>query len=241
MASVQETQTRSRTGQRTRPVTAPDTVMIKQGRYCNADLFFYRDARGRLYTLKTFRSKHVLVRNTIGRFMIRREARALTALQHLPGIPSGVRQTGPFSFVMQAIAGKTLAAPDRPRLPPAFFLELEHRIKAMHRAGYVHLDLRNLGNIICGDDGLPYLIDFQSCMRVAALPRFLHRQCRNTDLSGVCKAWRRKGAEPLDRKHAEFMERFAKSRRLWIFQGYFLSKAMKRIRRLVRRRPGKPR
>lgn len=227
MASTQINRMKKKERRR-RPDLPTGAIWKKYGQYSNADLFLYHDAAGGLFILKTFENKHVLVRNSIGRFLIRREARALEALSHLPGIPADVRRTGPFSLVMRQIAGQALSESGL-TLSSDFLIELERRIEAIHGAGYAHLDLRNLGNIICGEDRQPYIIDFQSSIKLAALPPLLRRQARDTDLSAVCKAWQRCGREPLDRKHAEFIERFRKGRRFWVFQGYFFSKALKRL------------
>ena len=50
----------------------------------------------------------------------------------------------------------------------------------MHEKEIVHLDLRNLGNIIMGENGYPYIIDFQSCISTKYVPKKLKKDFKKS-------------------------------------------------------------
>ena len=215
------------------PAAPGSLTLLNRGKYGNANVYRYSEG-GRDLVLKEFYSRAWFIRATLGRFFIRREARALVDLAGIAGIPPGGRRLGPAALAEAFLDGETLVHVHRvrqARLPKTFFLDLERLVDEMHRAGYAHLDLRNLGNVICGRDGRPYILDFQSCMRTAPWPRFIRRIMENSDRSGVYKCWLKLCAEPLDAERAAFMERFQNTRKLWIFQGYWFAKTWRRLMR----------
>lgn len=205
---------------------------IKQGKWCNANLYRVEGA-GRILVVKEFHSRHPLVRATVGRLLIGREAKALCRLAGLPGVPGGAQRLGPAALCVEYVAGSTLSERYRQgnRVPTSFFEELERRLECMHQKGFAHLDMRNLGNMICGDDGQPWFIDFQACVCTRCLPPLLRRQMEDTDQSGIYKAWIKLGAEPLDATRAAWLEQFGRTRKLWVFKGYWFSKAVNHLRR----------
>jgi hypothetical protein len=101
----------------------------------------------------------------LGRLLARREARILTQLADLPYVPA---PCGPVR-----ICGKTAAnaaahvyVPGRPlgrydRVGDDFFPQLGWLLAEMHRRNMAYVDLHKRENILVGDDGRPYLIDFQ--------------------------------------------------------------------------------
>src|SRR5437763_1560384 len=95
----------------------------------------------------------------------RREAALLRRLAGLPNVPrwSGhVRVNGrplPHAVAHDFIPGHPLG--DRERVRDDFFPTLRALLAAMHRRGVAYVDLHKRENILVGDDGQPYLIDFQ--------------------------------------------------------------------------------
>lgn len=220
-------------------LAAGDLTLLKQGNYGNANVYRHGTGAAR-QVIKEFYSRPWFIRHTLGRFLIRREARALTDLAGIAGIPPRGRLLGPAALAMALVEGDTLddlRHDLRQPLPKEFFLELERLVGDMHRAGYAHLDLRNLGNIICTRDGHPFLLDFQSCIRTARLPRKVREIMENTDRSGIYKCWRRLCLEPMGPERVAFMERFQRTRKLWIFKGYWFQKTW---RKLSRHKPDAP-
>jgi hypothetical protein len=104
--------------------------------------------------------------NWLGRFLARREAYAYQRLQHIPGIAAGC---GPVSDSRQIILPHAVAhhfIPGRPlslRKKPddAFFPQLMETLRQVHQAGFAYVDLHKRENVLAGDDGRAYLIDFQ--------------------------------------------------------------------------------
>jgi hypothetical protein len=215
------------------PVNAQDLVLLKKGNYGNANVYRCGDGSN-TWVIKEFYSRPWIIRQTFGRLMIGREARALAALDGIAGVPAGGRRLGPAALAEAYVEGETLVDLHRIRhiqLPKAFFLDLERLVGEMHRAGYAHLDLRNLGNIICGPNGNACILDFQSCIRTVRLPRKMRRIMEDADRSGIYKSWRKLCEEPLGPGQEAFMRRFGSTRKLWIFQGYWLSKTWRRLTR----------
>ena len=218
-------------------VSEADLILLKRGNYANANVYRFEQG-GQVLVVKEFQSRPWLIRCTLGRFLIRREARALMDLAGIAGVPPEARRLGSLALAEAWIEGESLVQLHRvqhARLPKSFFLDLERLVDAMHRAGYAHLDMRNLGNIMRGRDGRPYLLDFQSCLRTRRLPGFARRIMENSDRSGIYKCWVRLCDEPLGADREAFVQRFQSTRKFWVFKGYWFAKTWNR---LTKRPPG---
>jgi hypothetical protein len=101
----------------------------------------------------------------LGRWLARREAHALQRLAGLPGIPPAagvVRAAGQLlrhAVAHDFVAGRPLARYDK--IPGQAFAELEALLAEVHRRGMAYVDLHKRENILVGDDGKLYLLDFQ--------------------------------------------------------------------------------
>jgi hypothetical protein len=103
----------------------------------------------------------------LGRRLASREGLALKRLAGVPGIPAG---RGPV-FAGGKLLTNTVAhafVPGRPlsagqRLHDDFFPNLLRLLREVHRRGMAYVDLHKRENIVVGEDGRPYLIDFQVC------------------------------------------------------------------------------
>lgn len=101
----------------------------------------------------------------LGRFLAKHEAKCLNRLSDQPNIPKAL---GPVSvegkvhknaLARQYIAGHPIRKNEE--LSEAFFEQLEETLDVMHRRRMAYLDLHKRENIIVGNDGQPWLIDFQ--------------------------------------------------------------------------------
>jgi hypothetical protein len=119
----------------------------------------------------------------LARRLAAREARALHALRHLPGVPRLVSWNGGL-----------LLRSWQPGLPlqksggvgPAYFREALRLLRRLHAAGVVHNDLAKEPNWLVTPDGQPALVDFQ----LAAQPRHrgrLFRMLAHDDLRHLLK------------------------------------------------------
>jgi predicted Ser/Thr protein kinase len=94
----------------------------------------------------------------LARYLLRREARALAALDGLDGVPQLERYDRD-SLTRSYLAGKPLQ--DARTRNPAWFKEAARLLRRLHRAGVCHNDLAKEPNLLVLDDGSPAIIDFQ--------------------------------------------------------------------------------
>ena len=101
----------------------------------------------------------------LGRRLALREARMLARLADLPQVPN---LCGPVTFAgcmlptavaHEYIPGHPLRRGEVVRVD--FFPKLRRLLSEMHRRQMAYVDLHKRENILVGDDGEPYLIDFQ--------------------------------------------------------------------------------
>jgi hypothetical protein len=101
----------------------------------------------------------------LGRRLAERERRALQRLADLPQIPAPLGpvfadgRRMPNAVARSFVAGHPLGKDER--VGPDFFPSLRAALGEMHRRGIAYVDLHKRENIIVGDDGRPYLVDFQ--------------------------------------------------------------------------------
>lgn len=205
--------------------------VMHKGRFANAIVMRYRDDDLDL-VIKDFSHCPWPVRFTAGRFFVGREAKALARLQGIEGVAPQSYRLNELMLAYPFIEGTPLRnlKKTEQRLPRQFFLELEKMVAEMHRRGVVHLDLRNLGNVLVGDDGKPHFIDFQSSLRYVRFPGWVQDFMRGADLSGVYKAWKSLCEEPLSAHRAQFFENYNLLRKRWIFKGYPLTRTAIKVR-----------
>ncbi len=94
-----------------------------------------------------------------GRWLCNREVRCYHALADLPHVPALLGLVGTTGFIHDYIEGRPLAK--GMAVPDTFFDELEQLLKTLHERGIAYGDTNKPENILLGDDGRPYLIDFQ--------------------------------------------------------------------------------
>lgn len=209
---------------------ADQLAVLHKGRFANAVVYRYHDEQLDL-VIKDFQHSPWLVRKTFARMFVNQELKALQKLQGIPGVSGEHYRLSKVGLAYTHINGTPLRtlSKQKQQLPVEFFKDLERMVSSMHRRGLVHLDLRNMGNILCGDDGKPYFIDFQSAIRYSRFPRWLQGFMRGADMSGVYKGWLSLCDQPLPEFKKRFFENYAKVRKRWIFRGYPLQRARARI------------
>jgi len=118
---------------------------------------------GRRAIVKDYSTNRFLYRNTIGRFLVWRESKAYRMLRGLQGVPTFYRVIDGLAIVIEEISGKNMEAfQNDEKLPEGFFKELEALVKSIHGHGLAHCDLKRAPNILLGDDGRPYIVDWSS-------------------------------------------------------------------------------
>jgi hypothetical protein len=95
----------------------------------------------------------------VGRLLAAREQALLQRLQDIDGVPTFIGRWGPSGIVREYIEGHPLSKGER--VPDDFHTRLYSQIEQIHARGMAYVDLEKCENVIVGDDGHPYLIDFQ--------------------------------------------------------------------------------
>ncbi len=138
----------------------------------------------------------------LGRWLADRERRLYDAVEDLQGVPrcmGGWDRTG---FVHAFVPGHPLQRKEA--VNDDFFRRLESLIATIHERDIAYADLEKRENILVGDDGLPYLIDFQISWYWSAGPsgrsvrwmlnglgRLILRRLQQADRYHLLKHWRR--------------------------------------------------
>jgi len=119
---------------------------------------------GRRLIVKDFRRSDRLFRVLVGPILIRRELGALRKLAGVKGVPQIVGGIDRHALAMEHIPGRSLDAVERGTLNGGFYERLREVIDAIHSRGVAHCDLRSRGNVMLGEDGQPYIVDFAACV-----------------------------------------------------------------------------
>lgn len=158
----------------------------------------YRSADGREIVCKFGRRAPLLGVSSawIGCRLATREALALRTLQGGHAIPplvepiivDGVTRDDVVAHVW--IPGVTFTP--WTRVDDQFFPRLTVALAQVHAHGIAHLDLAKWENILVGDDGQPWLLDFQVHMSARrSLMRALVRRVQTFDRFYLCRHWSR--------------------------------------------------
>jgi hypothetical protein len=193
---------------------------LSEGRWANAVLYLF-EHEGITWVVKDFVSRSFLVRQLIGRFLMRREAGGLARVSGLKGMPQGAFRVDSFALAYRFVPGRHLRGLRGMTLPPDFFPTLERNLHRMHALGRIaHFDLRNAKNLLVTDRGEPLLLDFQSHVGTRWMPGPLRRFAERVDLAAIYKHWDRYSPETLGPERAEALRRMNRIRPLWAVRGY---------------------
>jgi RIO-like serine/threonine protein kinase len=168
---------------------------------------------GRPAVLKDYRPRNAFTRAVLGPVLARREFAVLRRLEGVPGIPRAYKIVEGRALLMEYIDGKTLGKFRPGELPDAVFARLAETVRAMHRRGVVHLDLRQKKNIVVAGDR-PYLIDFANALVVRGR---LAAGLRAIDETGLLKFKARNFPHLLPAADRDLLESHRLLRRFWIF------------------------
>jgi hypothetical protein len=203
-------------------VAAAERALLRDGRFANARVERVR-IDGVDWIFKDFASRAFVVRQTVGRFLLGREVRALRRLEGLPGIPSQAFRVDAFAMAARFVPGRTLGRVEIEdgRMSAEFLSALEALLQQVHARGLVHLDTRGGNNLLMRPDGAPGIIDFQAALSTRWMPRHLREWFEGLDLGGIYKKWQRFQPEAMGARRRAHFERMNRWRRLWVVRGYF--------------------
>ncbi len=154
-----------------------------------ADILLYRGPDFQV-AVKDYRSRPFLVRQTLGRLLIRREARAYEAARGLTGLPAFLGRVGPFALACQWIEARPLAT--MTTLPAAddVFERLEEIVASLHARGIAHGDLHHR-DVLVSENGSVFLVDLATAVVLGERPGFLRRalfeRLRDADLVALAR------------------------------------------------------
>ncbi|MFO1395289.1 MAG: hypothetical protein U1F09_16190, partial [Steroidobacteraceae bacterium] len=164
--------------------------LIRDGRWANARVERVT-LDGVQWTVKDFSPRSAWVRNTIGRFMSRRELRALQRLQGVAGVPGDAFRLDAHAIAARYLPGRNLGKVDADAVTTPFLQAFEALFAEVHARGVVHLDTGGGANMLMLDDGRPGLIDFQAAVITKRLPARLRQWLEAIDRAGLYKKWER--------------------------------------------------
>lgn len=163
---------------------------IREGYPWKPDVFLL-EVDGKKIIVKDYAAKPFFFRFFVGAFSNRREALIYRKLRGLRGIPEYIGLIDRYAIAVGYIPGRNASQIRPGELTPTFFEKLRALIDAVHEKGIVLCDLRNIKNVIIGDDGEPYLIDFATAFRKGARFNFLKNGIFHIfyqdDLLGIAK------------------------------------------------------
>ena len=142
--------------------------------------------------VKDFSDNGFLYRNLIGRFLVWREKKAYRRLKGVKGTPRLLRVLDGRALILEHIPGKSLENTKvTGKLPPVFFEGLRALVDAFHGREICHCDLKRAGNILIGDDGKPYVLDWSAAIMKTEFRPFplnlIYRRFVLDDLNAVTK------------------------------------------------------
>lgn len=195
----------------------------------------YRDAAsGELAVLKLNRraDAFTIPLGWIGRLLASREHHFYAALQDLPSVPRLIGRVGPHGLLHAYVPGRPLGRDDQ--VNDAFFDQLADALAEIHRRGMAYVDLNKRQNILLGDDGRAYLIDFQISLhlppsRWGRLPglRWALGRFQQADRYHMLKHKRRLRPDLLSDAERSVLERLS----IWIRLHRAIARPLTRVRR----------
>lgn len=141
---------------------------------------------GRLAIMKDYSKGLSLVHRIIASWLVRHEAKLLSKLEGIQGIPRLLDIVNGLALIIEYIPGKHIGKFKPGQLPENTYGRFEDLVKKIHSKFIVHLDLRQKKNILISEDGSPYIIDLGSALDLSRFP-LVHRVLSCIDRSGLLK------------------------------------------------------
>jgi len=175
MSGPAETSTSSYPPLRPAEVHALPLVRRLPGRNrTKAELLVYRRAEGDL-ALKSYSDCPWPIRNTLGRLLIRREARAYTAVAGLTGLPRFLGRVGPFALAVEWIDARPLSEFADGDVEPERFDKLERILAELHGRGVALVDLHYRDLLIAADSSV-HIVDLAMAYVLGKRPGRVRRR-----------------------------------------------------------------
>lgn len=139
-----------------------------------ADVLFY-DLDGERVAVKSYAPRGVLLRNTLGRWLIRREAAAYEAAAGIDALPTFLGRIGPYALATEWVDARPLREHAGTDLDPEIFDRLATVLDALHDQGVALADLHHR-DVLLGRDGELHLVDLATAWVLGPRPGFVRRR-----------------------------------------------------------------
>jgi hypothetical protein len=145
---------------------------------------------GQRAVLKDFAHRSWLWR-LIGPWVVGRETRALKELAGKAPVPKLLGRIDRYAYLMEFVEGEPCNHLDADTITPRFFERVSEAIASLHRAGWVHCDLKSFGNLIRGAEDRICITDFATAFpregSAGPLRRWLFERMAKVDRLALAK------------------------------------------------------
>jgi len=139
-----------------------------------ADVLFY-DLDGERVAVKTYAPRSAVVRNSLGRWLIRREAAAYEAAETIEALPPFLGRLGPYALATRWVDAEPLRDRTGARLDDALFDRLGAVLDQLHGRGVALADLHHRDVLLGADDAL-YIVDLATAWVLGRRPGPIRRR-----------------------------------------------------------------
>ena len=159
------------------PVTLVGVAPVRtiEGRnQSKADVLFF-ELHDRRVALKSYAPRNLMVRNTLGRWLIRRETRAYEAATGVEGLPTFLGRLGAHALATEWVDAVPLKSHLGVQLDDALFDRLESIVAELHGHGVALADLHHR-DVLLGEDGQLFVVDLATAWVLGRRPGLLRRR-----------------------------------------------------------------
>ncbi|MEW5693407.1 MAG: RIO1 family regulatory kinase/ATPase [Candidatus Hydrogenedentota bacterium] len=194
--------------------------LLKKGSATKSDVYI-STLNNKIVIIKSFKNKYWFIKYTYGWLVLNREYKILKRLKNIQGIPE-IIDFNDFQLLETYIPGKSFATLyiEKKSLPASVFNIIYKIVDEIHKRRIVHLDLRLSSNYLLGDDGLPYILDFNTCLYIPHLPiigNLILNLLKKIDYSGIIKMKYEFCPDAITEKEKILFQRISRFRLLWLF------------------------
>ncbi len=148
-----------------------------------ADVRFF-DLDGERVTVKTYAPRRFLLRNTLGRWLIRRESAAYEAARGASALPDFLGRLGPHALATRWVEAEPLRERVGDVVDEGIFERLSEAVDEIHDRGVALADLHHR-DVLIGDDESLYIVDLATAWVLGEKPgpirRHLFERFRESD------------------------------------------------------------
>jgi serine/threonine protein kinase len=159
---------------------------------------------GQFVVVKDMRPRPLWFKALAGRYFLKREGRALRALDGMESVPRFLGMPNPDCLIMEWKAGRPVFDYAKGEIPPAALDNLARVVKEVHARGVTHGDLHR-ENVLVADDDTISLIDWATASVFGTSQRWTKREWISLDDRAVAKIKFRHAPHLLDQKERDLL------------------------------------